>query len=86
MYIVTINQQEVQKNNISDYHHSEEKRDILDYYKYSNIIVASKTKPFLLLAGISGTGKSRIVRELARACWDEGTPEYEAQKLMNFEP
>ena len=54
-------------------------------YKYSDIITAAKTKPFLLLAGISGTGKSRIVRELARACWDEGTPEYEAQKPMNFE-
>ena len=78
-------QQETQKNNISDYHRSEEKRGIIDYYKYADIIVASKTKPFLLLAGISGTGKSRIVRELARACWDEGTPEYEAQKPMNFE-
>ena len=55
------------------------------YFKYRNIIVATKTKPFLLLAGISGTGKSRIVRELARACWDEGTPEYEVQKPMNFE-
>ncbi len=28
-------------------------------------IIALKTKPFLLLAGISGTGKSRLVRELA---------------------
>lgn len=28
-------------------------------------ITAIRTKPFLLLAGISGTGKSRIVRELA---------------------
>lgn len=55
------------------------------YFKHRNIIVAAKTKPFLLLAGISGTGKSRIVRELARACWDEGTPEYEAQKPRNFE-
>lgn len=48
-------------------------------------ITAIKSKPFLLLAGISGTGKSRIVRELARACWDEGTEEYEAQKPRNFE-
>lgn len=30
-----------------------------------NYILALKTKPFLLLAGISGTGKSRIVREFA---------------------
>lgn len=56
------------------------KQDIFRSY-----ITAIKSKPFLLLAGISGTGKSRIVRELARACWDEGTPEYEAQKPMNFE-
>lgn len=48
-------------------------------------ITAIKSKPFLLLAGISGTGKSRIVRELARACWDEGSEEYEAQKPKNFE-
>ena len=35
-------------------------------------ITAIRTKPFLLLAGISGTGKSRIVRELAfKSC-----PEY----------
>lgn len=48
-------------------------------------VTAIKSKPFLLLAGISGTGKSRIVRELARACWDEGSEEYEAQKPRNFE-
>ena len=53
--------------------------------KYIDIITAAKTKPFILLAGISGTGKSRIVRELARACWDEGSEEYEAQKPQNFE-
>ena len=33
-----------------------------DYQKY---LVPIRTKPFILLAGISGTGKSRIVRELA---------------------
>lgn len=32
---------------------------------FSNYITAIKSKPFLLLAGISGTGKSRIVREFA---------------------
>lgn len=55
------------------------------YYKYIDIITAIKTKPFLLLAGISGTGKSRIVRELARACWNEDSAEYKAQKPKNFE-
>ena len=53
-----------------------------DYRPY---ITAIKSKPFLLLAGISGTGKSRIVRELASACWDEGTEEYNAQKPKNFQ-
>lgn len=48
-------------------------------------ITAIKSKPFLLLAGISGTGKSRIVRELARACWDVDSDEYKAQKPRNFE-
>ena len=52
---------------------------------YRPYITAIKSKPFLLLAGISGTGKSRIVRELARACWDEGTDEYKAHKPKNFE-
>ena len=52
---------------------------------YRIYITAIKSKPFLLLAGISGTGKSRIVRELARACWEEGSEEYKAQKPKNFE-
>lgn len=52
---------------------------------YRPYITAIKSKPFLLLAGISGTGKSRIVRELARACWDDGSEQYEAQKPKNFE-
>lgn len=53
--------------------------------KYRPYITAIKSKPFLLLAGISGTGKSRIVRELARACWDVESPEYTAHKPKNNE-
>ena len=52
---------------------------------YRPYITAIKSKPFLLLAGISGTGKSRIVRELARACWEADSEEYKAQKPKNFE-
>ena len=37
-------------------------KDVLSY------LSAIRTKPFLLLAGISGTGKSRIVKEMAYAC------------------
>jgi len=54
-------------------------------FPYRPYITAIKSKPFLLLAGISGTGKSRIVRELAKACWVEGSEEYKAQKPKNFE-
>jgi len=45
------------------------------------LLTAIRTKPFILLAGISGTGKSRIVRELARAC----SGDYDSQKPQNFE-
>lgn len=64
------------------------KQNVVDNSTVSNYrpyITAIKSKPFILLAGISGTGKSRIVRELARACWEEGTDEYKAQKPKNFQ-
>ena len=51
------------------------------YIPYSS---ALRTKPFMLLAGISGTGKSRIVRELAKACWKEGDEEYGKNCPKNF--
>lgn len=77
-------------NNGLEISHQENSRkgfDLADsiYNYYRPYITAIKSKPFLLLAGISGTGKSRIVRELARACWDEGTDEYKAQKPKNFQ-
>ena len=42
---------------------------LIKYYrnKVGNYLTALRTKPFMLLAGISGTGKSRIVRKLAQA-------------------
>ena len=53
--------------------------------KFRSYITAIKSKPFLLLAGISGTGKSRIVRELAKACWDKNSKEYQNPRPRNFE-
>ena len=38
-----------------------------DANKHLSYLTALRTKPFMLLAGISGTGKSRIVRKLAQA-------------------
>ena len=71
------------KGDKSSYRYSQEPLVISSAYR--PFITAIKSKPFLLLAGISGTGKSRIVRELARACWEEGSEEFEAQKPRNFE-
>lgn len=50
-----------------------------------NILTAIKTKPFILLAGISGTGKSRLVRTLAyRTCGNEELRK-DSKKPGNFE-
>ena len=54
----------------------------IPYIKY---LAAIKSKPFLLLAGISGTGKSRIVRQLARACDKFDNEPWEVQKPYNYE-
>lgn len=51
---------------------------------YLPYLTALRTKPFMLLAGISGTGKSRIVRELAKACWKEGDEEFGKNHPRNF--
>lgn len=52
--------------------------------KHLPFLTALRTKPFMLLAGISGTGKSRIVREMAKACWKEGDEEYGKNNPKNF--
>ncbi len=38
-----------------------------------SILAAIRAKPFILLAGMSGTGKTRIVRQLARGCCPAGS-------------
>lgn len=81
------------KNLLKSFFSSDKSRNtvvnIHTYYKVSHffrpLLAAIRTKPFILLAGISGTGKSRIVRELARSCWDSKTEDYKAQKPKNFE-
>ena len=50
-------------NNISHYLSTEQKS--ISTESYLPYLTALRTKPFMLLAGISGTGKSRIVKELA---------------------
>lgn len=40
---------------------------------WMHILAAIRAKPFILLAGMSGTGKTRIVRQLARGCCPAGS-------------
>lgn len=51
---------------------------------FLNYLTALRTKPFMLLAGISGTGKSRIVRKLAQATVTEELQKAEGYKETNF--
>lgn len=51
---------------------------------YLQYLTALRTKPFMLLAGISGTGKSRIVRKLAQATVTEELQKAEGCKGTDF--
>ncbi len=54
------------KKNIKNIHnYIRSKGYIFSYEDLSNFYLSLKTKPFLLLAGISGTGKSKLVRLFA---------------------
>lgn len=62
----------------------------LEENDYSSYLTALRTKPFILLAGISGTGKSRIVRKLAQATDDIDTfindeDRWKCSRPTNFE-
>lgn len=49
-------------------------------------ILAMRTKPFLLLAGISGTGKSRIVKQMAfESCPDKDDLRHDPTSPGNYE-
>ena len=54
-------------------------------YKMDRYLAAIRTKPFVLLAGISGTGKSRLVRQLARGFCPAERPLADEKKPGNFE-
>lgn len=58
--------------------------------KTYSYFAAIRTKPFILLAGISGTGKSRIVRKLAQATddidqFENDDDRWKLQRPANFE-
>lgn len=57
---------------------------IQNHSTYTSFLTALRTKPFMLLAGISGTGKSRIVRKLAQATVTEELQKAEGYKGTDF--
>lgn len=62
-------------------------KDITHFNSINNmqILTAIKTKPFILLAGISGTGKSRLVRTLAYKTCNKEALRIDLKKPGNFE-
>jgi len=56
-----------------------------DDNSFKEILCAIKTKPFILLAGISGTGKSRLVRTLAYKTCEKEELRVDPKKPGNFE-
>lgn len=91
--------QELNIDNIQEVSTSTENNPFSGSFRsYQNYLSALRTKPFMLLAGISGTGKSRIVRKLAQASITEklqkiydpksvekGFKRWELHKPANFE-
>ena len=53
--------------------------------QFENILLAIKTKPLILLAGLSGTGKSRLVRTLAFNSCNKDSLRNDLNKPGNFE-
>lgn len=78
--VETIAKSAPQNDNISN----EQQAIEIDYTSMKNYIDALKTKPFLLLAGISGTGKSRKVKELAYLTCPEGELRQDATSPGNY--
>lgn len=54
-------------------------------FKYLKHCLSIKTKPFIILAGISGTGKSRLVRTLAYKTCSKEELRNDTKKPGNFE-
>lgn len=67
---------------ISSYIHS--KGYIYSYEELSNFYLSLKTKPFVILAGISGTGKSKLVKLFAEAVG--ATSENNQYNLISVKP
>ena len=74
----------ISNDNETLYNEIEEMKTENQSYRTLSYLTALRTKPFMLLAGISGTGKSRIVRKLAQASVTESLQkEFDPQSISN---
>ncbi|MCD4712176.1 MAG: DUF3578 domain-containing protein [Clostridiales bacterium] len=91
--IIDINQEEINNqkrvedlliwtNNLKDYLESRSLNYTIESLK--SIIMSMKTKPLVLLAGLSGTGKSKIVEGIANAL--SATMENNRYKMISVRP
>lgn len=83
MAMMVLGKEAIVKDNTILHKHTHKHQEDIDA-RHLSYLTALRTKPFMLLAGISGTGKSRIVREMAKACWKEGDPEFGKNHPKNF--
>ena len=73
-----LSDEEIVKGNTSFY------PNVSETNSHMNYLTALRTKPFMLIAGISGTGKSRIVRKFAQASvTEELQREYDPKSVEN---
>lgn len=83
MAMMVLGKEAIVKDNTILLKHTHKHQEDIDA-RHLSYLTALRTKPFMLLAGISGTGKSRIVREMAKACWKEGDEEFGKNHPRNF--
>ena len=74
----------ISNDNEKTYNEMDEIKNVNQSYRTLSYLTALRTKPFMLLAGISGTGKSRIVRKLAQASvTEELQKQYDPKSVVN---
>lgn len=88
MAMMVLGKEAIVKDNTILHKHTHKHQEDIDA-RHLSYLTALRTKPFMLLAGISGTGKSRIVRKLAQAtttqAYEKEEDRWKDNRPENFE-
>ncbi|QHS62295.1 McrB family protein [Chitinophaga agri] len=69
---IPVNQSNIKMTMVTSSTHMKKKETISYEHPYRKLLMAIRTKPFVLLSGVSGTGKSWLARKIAyMTCADE---------------